>query len=425
MPCILKYKYLRAKFANQRLKLNLWGFNLLLGANAIFFSFSTSANAAKSITLVYDKTQTSTSIIELQRFASRGEMTENLQKFFQNTPPNSESVRHLLTARIPVNRAWVERNFSNSTERFILIQLDKLIGIHFRQENFESLRSALVAAYGDDDRLSMLELIEEYPEPEIRVDLRNLEKVYNDVSDLITRMQPLLAVSEELLPELVCDRENLAELKTELNTDLYSILLPQLMASVEYSSFGLLAHKTPSDSNDLARRSTRFAIAASKQIVLTFGPFRGSISIRELESFAETGQLSSALSFYLKQAKVKPEDFREVLTQEVNASVKLLDRTLNSLLGEYLLFQVGQVIHTRSGRANIQALRSALVLSAIGDNRISLLEFLQKYPNQQVYVNGMRLARVSRFAKRGLAGVEDRLLAVQASVADRVCDRDD
>jgi len=408
MPFVLKYKYLRARFAKQPLKIKFLGFNLLLGASAIICCFSARANAAQNIILVYEKTQTSTSLTTLQEFASRGEMSENLQKFFHNVPANSESIRHLLMARIPVNRAWVERNFSNSTARFILIQLDKLLGTHLRQENLEPLRSAIVAGYGDDDRLSVLEVIEEYPRSEIRVDLRNLEEVYNDVSNLMTRMQPLLAVSKELLPELVCDRENSAGLKTDSS----AIFLPQLVAS-EKTSLATRPKANTLNSN----------ISATKQLVLTFGPFSGSISIQELESFAATGQLSSALDFYLKQAKVKPEDFRNILTQEVKVNVKLLDRTLNSLLGEYLLFQVGQVIHTRSRRANIQALRSALVLSAMGDNRISLLEFLQKYPTQEMYVNGIRLARVSRFAKRGLAGVEDRLLEVQASVAERICDR--
>lgn len=449
MPVTLKYKNLQDIFVKQRWKFNLWGLNLLLSVSGSIFCFNSSVSATQSVILIHNEMQTSASISDIQRFASRGEMTEHLQKFFQNVPQNSKSVRHLLMARIPVNRAWVERNFSNSTDRFILIQLDKLLGTHFRQENLEPLRSALVAAYGDDDRLSVLELIEEYPESEIRIDLRNLEQVYNDVSDLITRMQPLLAVSEKLLPELVCDCENPAALKTDLS----STLLPQLVASAERSSFGLLAQKTPSCSNSMAQQSAGFAIAiskpataiveseklslttppnastlnsntrtsATKQLILTFGPLMGSISIQELESFAKTGQLSSSLDFYLKQAKVKPEDFRNILTQQVNVSAKLLDKTLNSLLGEYILFQVGQVIHTRSRRANIQALRSAIVLSAVRDNRISLLEFLQKYPNQQMYVNGIRLARLSQFAKRGLAGVEDRLVEMQASVVNNVC----
>jgi hypothetical protein len=372
-------------------------------------------------------------------------------------------MRNLLIARIPLSRSLVERNFRNSTGQFLLIQLDKLLGTTFRQENLEPLRSALVAAYGDDNRLSVLELIEEYPESEIRIDLRNLEKVYNDVSDFITRIQPLVAVTKELLPELVCECESLPSVS---ETDSPQTDLPKLAVLANGNS-SRLPVRTQSCSNTLDRLnaiasseatapletvaetkaivtatiiapekssvvllSGASAVAveqptptsANKQLVLTFGPLMGSLPIEELETFAETGQVPSSVGFYLNLAKVQPEDFRKILTQEVQVSYKLLDRLLNSLLGEYLLFQVSQVIHTRSRRANIQALRSALVLSAIGDNRISLLEFLQKYPNQQVYVNGAKLSRVGGFAKRGLAGVEDWLLEVQASLANRVCD---
>lgn len=448
MPFTSETKNFSSVFIKQLSKLKFLGLNLLLGVGAIAF-FNTSANAAQSIILVHNETQISTSMTELRAFVNKGEMTQDLQQLFQNTSQNSESVRQLLATRIPVSRTLVERNFSNSTDRFLLIQLDKLLGTVLRQENLEPLRSALVNAYGDDDRLSVLEVIQEYPESKIRVDLRSLEKVYNDVKDLITRIQPLLAVSEELLPELVCDCENSA---TGSKTNSSVAELPQLLVSANRSGVGLLA-PTSSCSNAMAGQSANAASSvttaalvvesekpsratrlkasvvqsdtpplATKQLVLTFGPLMGSIFVRELESFAQTGQLSSSLGFYLKQAKVKPEDFRDILVQEVNVSAKLLDRTLNTLLGEYLLFQIGQVIHTRSQRANIQALRSALVLSATGDSRISLLEFLQNYPNQQIYVNGIRLARVSRFAKRGLAGIEDRLVEVQASVADSVCD---
>jgi hypothetical protein len=463
MPFASQNKNFRAAFAKQLPKLKLLGLNLLLGAGASTFCFTNSASAAESIILIYNETLTSTSITDIQAFASRGEMTKDLQEFFQRTPQAPEVVRNLLTARIPLSQTLVERNFRNSTGQFLLIQLDKLLSTAFRQEKLEPLRSALVAAYGDDNRLSVLELIEEYPESEIRIDLRSLEKVYHDVSNFITRIQPLLAVTKELLPELVCECESPS---TASETDSSQTKLSDLVVSADGIGSELPA-RIPSCSNALDRFSNRAeseAIAApgtgasakalhnsvtivepgeasvvlllgasagaalaatptpaTKQLVLTFGPLSGSLFVRELETFAETGQVPSSVGFYLKLAKVKPEDFRQVLTQEMNVSAKFLDNTLNSLLGEYLLFQVGQVVYTRSRRANIQALRAALVLSAIGDNRISLLEFLQKYPNQQVYVNGVKLARVGRFAKRGLEGVEDLLVEVQASLADRAC----
>jgi hypothetical protein len=67
---------------------------------------------------------------------------------------------------------------------------------------------------------------------------------------------------------------------------------------------------------------------------------------------------------------------------------------LNGILGEYLLFQVGQIIHTPSEEANIQAMRSALIFSAVDDGRISLLEFFANlsiyrchYPGSKIWLD--------------------------------------
>lgn len=464
MPFASQYQNLRFLFLNCLSKLELFGLNLFLGVSASTFMCK-SASAAESVVLVYNETLIQTSITTIQAFASRNKLDQDLQQFFRKIPQNPNSVRNFLTTRIPLSSALIERNFETSTGQFLLIQLDKLLGITFRQENLEPLRTALVAAYGDDNRLSILELIEEYPESEIRVDLRSLEKVYNDTNDFITRLQPLLAVTKDLLPELVCECDSSSRM---LKTDTSATDSSKLVVSANGTRLGLPAPK-PSCSNAVAQlnliaASEAIALlnteasvktlvsstantapkklsntvqflgtsavtplaatptSATKRLVLTFGSLAGSLSVKDLETFAATGQVPSSVSFYLNLANLQPEDFRKTITQEVQVSYKILDEALNSLLGEYLLFQVGQVIHTRSRRANIQALRSALVLSAIGDNRISLLEFLQKYPNQQIYVNGVRLARIGRLANRGVEGLEGLIVDVQASVANRVCD---
>lgn len=54
---------------------------------------------------------------------------------------------------------------------------------------------------------------------------------------------------------------------------------------------------------------------------------------------------------------------------------------------------MGYSIHTSSNQANRQALRSALVLSANGDNKVSLIEVIQNYPTSEVIVEGERLVR--------------------------------
>lgn len=135
---------------------------------------------------------------------------------------------------------------------------------------------------------------------------------------------------------------------------------------------------------------------AAEEVVLRYSALERSISVDELTTLAETGEVSPELNSYLKTAGQKPERLRNLLTRTVAVSVVPLDHVLNSPLADPLLDQVGGIVHTSSDQANREALRSALVLSASDDSKISLLEVIQKYPTQEVYVNGNRLVAAYR-----------------------------
>lgn len=138
------------------------------------------------------------------------------------------------------------------------------------------------------------------------------------------------------------------------------------------------------------------AAIAAEEIVLTYRRLEFSLSIDELSAFAETGEMSRSIKFYMEASNQKPKRVRRILTREVEADAVLLDRILNSFAGEYLLDQISTVIHTPSGGADRQAMRSAIVLSASDDNRVSLIEVLENYPTEQIYVEGDRLESAYR-----------------------------
>ncbi len=130
---------------------------------------------------------------------------------------------------------------------------------------------------------------------------------------------------------------------------------------------------------------------AAETVVLKYGILQESISVAELSAFAETGTPSPALEAYMKLAGKKPEEVRHALTKQIGVSGIVLDRALNNFLGEKLLDEVGKAVHPSANTANRQALRSALVLSATDDGKISLMEAIQKYPTTEVEVEGDRL----------------------------------
>lgn len=140
---------------------------------------------------------------------------------------------------------------------------------------------------------------------------------------------------------------------------------------------------------------TSSALAAD-QVVLKYLIFRESLSVEELTTFAETGELSTSLRINFALARQDPKLIRSNLTEPVKVNPVFLDRVLNSPIGNVVLDEVSQVIHPPSRRANRQALRSALVISASRDREITLIEVIQNYPTAVVEVEGERLESVSR-----------------------------
>jgi hypothetical protein len=160
---------------------------------------------------------------------------------------------------------------------------------------------------------------------------------------------------------------------------------------------------------------TSEAIAAER-VILKYKVFRESISVPQLATFAQTGEISQSLRFYLDATRQNPEDVRRVLNRPIDVNIVTLDRTLNSRIGELLLDQVGQAIHPPVEEVNRQALRSALVLSAQSDNQVSLIEVLQNYPTAEVEVEGERLVQ----AYRQLSALNGRLRNVAEELIRRL-----
>ncbi|NJN23472.1 MAG: alpha/beta hydrolase [Acaryochloridaceae cyanobacterium RL_2_7] len=140
---------------------------------------------------------------------------------------------------------------------------------------------------------------------------------------------------------------------------------------------------------------------------------------------ANAGPPSPTLKFFLKASGQNPDQVRGLLKQEMPMNPKTMDELLNLLPGEFVLFQAGQIFHTPTHLANVEALRSAVMLSLVDDRRISILEFLRNYPTREFYVDGQRLARTAGDVSGFLNGVEEKLqdfMQKNADVKALLCD---
>lgn len=132
---------------------------------------------------------------------------------------------------------------------------------------------------------------------------------------------------------------------------------------------------------------------ASEDIIFKYGGATQSVALEELQTFANTGETSASLETLFKFGKQNPNLIRWIIRQQFPFDTKIVYDLLNTAPGEYVLSQTGNVISSKSERANIKALRGALVKSASDDNTISLIELLENYPTEEVYVDGKILAK--------------------------------
>jgi len=139
---------------------------------------------------------------------------------------------------------------------------------------------------------------------------------------------------------------------------------------------------------------------AAESVVLKYRIFRESVSVSELSTFAQTGKLSTSLRVNLALARQNPQAIRQYLTEPVKINPVILDKVLNSRIGNVILDQLTQVIHTRSRQADKQALRAALVVSASKDRQITLIEVIENYPTREIEVEGDRLESAYRQLRR-------------------------
>lgn len=131
------------------------------------------------------------------------------------------------------------------------------------------------------------------------------------------------------------------------------------------------------------------AIAADT-VLLRYRGLGRAVPTEDLAVLAETGEAPGSVQGLLNTANQDPAALQDVLTRSLSVDPNLLSTTLNSWPGEWVLDQLGQIIRPPSNRANRQALRAALVLSA-EDGQFNLLEVLQNYPTPQVVLEGDRV----------------------------------
>ncbi|WP_263975319.1 alpha/beta hydrolase [Leptolyngbya sp. 7M] len=106
--------------------------------------------------------------------------------------------------QLPGTLETIETEFLDSSiGRFVLLQLQRLIQ---GSSDLADLRTAVRTSI-QDQQISVLEVLENYPIPEVTLNISGLVTTYNDVSAFVERILPALEVAKDYLQRIVCDCE--------------------------------------------------------------------------------------------------------------------------------------------------------------------------------------------------------------------------
>jgi hypothetical protein len=178
-------------------------------ALASTFAFPDKAMASEGIVLQYGAQQETLSLEKLQEFTETGEVPEVLTDRLQLSSQDVDDLRRILQLQIEnIDLDFLEKALNSSIGDFILRQVGEVISSDL-ESDIQALAETLVVA-AEDSRLSMLEIMEKFPERLIYVQGRGLAKVYEDIRFIAEDVREVVAFVDQFLEPLVCDSEQTA-----------------------------------------------------------------------------------------------------------------------------------------------------------------------------------------------------------------------
>ena len=168
---------------------------LFLAAGAGILLYSNAATAAQKVVLKYSAIRMTLPVSELEIFAETGKMSPALEMLLGKANKNPETVRRSLIRPVKVNQSFLDRALKSQVGEVILDEVSQVIRTPSGNTNREALRSALLLSASQDNEMTLLETMKNYPNPEVHVEGDRLVEVYGK---LVVLSEQFGGVSERL-----------------------------------------------------------------------------------------------------------------------------------------------------------------------------------------------------------------------------------
>ena len=161
---------------------------------------------------------------------------------------------------------------------------------------------------------------------------------------------------------------------------------------------------------------------AAERITFNVSPFgQFYVEVEDLKTFVETKEVSSELAYYLKRLPPKQvERLPELLSTPLEINPLAIAKFSNSTIGETVIKNFGKGIRTSTNKNGFLALRSAIVAAAFDRQGLTVINLLEHFPLETVYVD---FYVVEQYIKRGQKLLQNRQLIEEIFFDSRTTNR--
>lgn len=116
-------------------------------------------------------------VTDLTNWVDRGELSDDLETYLLLSQQKPDQIRRILSQPVSVSADWLDLSLRSDPGRSLLSEVGQVLQSPQSRDNAQSLKTALLAAAQDDGQLSLLEVLQDYPERELHVQVDRLSKL--------------------------------------------------------------------------------------------------------------------------------------------------------------------------------------------------------------------------------------------------------
>lgn len=159
---------------------------------SLMLSIAPTAQAAETVVLRYGIFRGSIPMADLNKFAETGETSRRLRSYLKRANQEPEQFRQFLTKNVTTTPRTFDQVLDSPAGDVLLDELSEYIYSPERRDDRATLKSALMLAANNDNQLSFVELLDQYPTEEVHINVRRVISTYNRFAAIQERVGGVL-----------------------------------------------------------------------------------------------------------------------------------------------------------------------------------------------------------------------------------------